>query len=301
MLSKVKHYDNRFSSSTNKADINLLMSALVNELSKQHRSIEVLETSPSGTLGIFFILFIDSKKKFVKTHLQGLSYKENLEKEISILSFLYKDLLAVERLELLINGEESTFLVMDYLDIIENQVIDIQTIDNCIFDYNKALRDNMEYYKKIEVNYSFNDIITEGYKSINLFHEKNILSYEVIKKCEEAINFLQTEKSKYTPILCHGDLSNVNVLTRANRFYVIDWEDAFWGFQNYDFLYWLTFFSQRKYYSRNVFKDRNIDITFGKSTMALIVLIKSALSYTRKDYGKNSISFDDRLNEIFNI
>lgn len=297
MLSKVKHFNN-VNHTFNKADTTNLVSALIKELENNNEKIRLIEANAGGTLGIFFIAEINGNKKFVKTHLNGEEYRNNLIKEINILSVVYGDKLKIDRKDIECQGRIQTFLIMDYLDK-PSVLIDINIVENCIQYCNNKLANYSDNDRII--NYTFDNVIEEGKKSVKLLFEANKISDDVKKKCEDAINIIEGKKSYYKPIISHGDLSNVNVLEHNGELIVIDWEDALWAFDQYDFLYWLTFYSQRKYYSTNVFKSRNIDENWGKCVMALIVLVKSALSYKRNSYLNNSISFEERLNEIFQI
>lgn len=297
MLSKVKHFNN-VNYTFNKADTTNLVSALIKEFENNNEKIRLIEANAGGTLGIFFIAEINGNKKFVKTHLNGEEYRNNLIKEINILSVVYGDKLKIDRKDIECQGRIQTFLIMDYLDK-PSVLIDINVVENCIQYCNNKLANYSDNDRII--NYTFDNVIEEGKKSVKLLFEANKISDDVKKKCEDAINIIEGKKSYYKPIISHGDLSNVNVLEHNGELIVIDWEDALWAFDQYDFLYWLTFYSQRKYYSTNVFKSRNIDENWGKCVMVLIVLVKSALSYKRNSYLNNSISFEERLNEIFQI
>ena len=85
------------------------------------------------------------------------------------------------------------------------------------------------------------------------------------------------------------------------RFYALDWEDALWGYQGYDILYWLTFYSQRKYYDKDLFRRIKIDKQFGKDMMILILLVKSYLSYRNGTYLSNKLSINDRISEVIQL
>ena len=82
---------------------------------------------------------------------------------------------------------------------------------------------------------------------------------------------------------------------------VIDWEDSLMAFGEYDYLYWLTFFSQRKYYSPALLENHDIDKVWGTDIMALITLVKSKMSYQNQSYKNNKISFQERIDEIYKM
>lgn len=298
MLSKVKHFNNQYLFST-KVDTAKLVSALVDDLKKQIDKVTIEETTQVGTLGVFFTIYINGNKKFVKTHLKGDEYRKNLIKEIDILITLYSDMLSIERKDIFIEDFNYTFLIMDFLDK-PISTIDIDIIESCIKNYNQRLG-NLDSYKNVDLNYSIEDVIKEGFHSLNILNDSGMITKNMKNQCEDAIHGIELNINNFVPMVCHGDLSNANILQLDGNLIVIDWEDALFAFENYDFLYWLTFYTQRKYYSKSLLCNRNIDLNWAKSVMALIVTVKSALSYTRGNYLGNSIPFEDRLLEIFQI
>ena len=82
---------------------------------------------------------------------------------------------------------------------------------------------------------------------------------------------------------------------------VIDWEDAFLGFEGYDFLYWLTFFKNRKFYSRDMFDLTEFGCELGSAIMVLILVLKSELALSSGEYDVHSMSINDRLLEVINL
>ena len=80
--------------------------------------------------------------------------------------------------------------------------------------------------------------------------------------------------------------------------FVVDWEDALLAYPEYDILYWLTFYSQRRYYSCHLFEDIGVDKQYGKDIMVMILLIKCYLSFVNESYKKNKLSINYRIDEI---
>ena len=102
-------------------------------------------------------------------------------------------------------------------------------------------------------------------------------------------------------ILCHGDLSNVNMLQRNGKAYIVDWEDAIWGVRGYDFLYWLTFMDQRTYMRKDTLQALGLCTERSKFILCFIILMKSYVSYKNKSYLNNKVTFSRRLQEAMDV
>ena len=93
MLSKyvaLQGYSNNFK----KIDINCYISAFLSNLNTKYENVTMKQTYPQwGTLGVFFELNINGKRKFVKTHLYGSEYRKNIIREIQIISIVYGDII----------------------------------------------------------------------------------------------------------------------------------------------------------------------------------------------------------------
>jgi 5-methylthioribose kinase len=99
--------------------------------------------------------------------------------------------------------------------------------------------------------------------------------------------------------LCHGDLGPENIMCQSDaRPVVIDWEDAFWGVEGYDYLYWLTFLRNRKYYTQDVLGRTSLGKEIEISILLLIVVLKSELSLRMDPKMTRQLSFEQRITEI---
>ena len=111
----------------------------------------------------------------------------------------------------------------------------------------------------------------------------------------------QKSATDFTSVLCHGDFSPANLVGNGPALTVIDWEDAFWGIEGYDFLYWMTFFENRKYLSQDIFSVTPWDKPTDIAILLLIIVVKSHISLLSKDYMTYSLTFEQRLNEILSL
>lgn len=228
-----------------KGDIRPFADVLLKRLQLKYSQVELAEIQPGGTLGIFFEAFLDGKKQFIKTHPFGRVYQENILKEIEIMSSIYGNRLQIERETIEISNQVLTFMQMDYL---QTSVQRLEPIDiyNCTIDYQKQLSEF-----RYDVKYKFGEVIKAGWDSRNYLYAEGCLSKVVYGQLEEAISYVEKTFRLLPQAICHGDLSQKNIMYKENgEIVVIDWEDALVAFPEYDFLLWLTFFPQRQYYKK---------------------------------------------------
>lgn len=295
MLSKYYHLKQN-NVEASKVDMSIFMSALVANLKEKYEDVKIERTFPGGTLGIFFELYINGTKKFVKTHQCGDNYKENLLYEIEIITLLYRDIVEVERIDIELEKIQMTFMVMDYLFPSKSPI----SIEN-IKEYIQYFQQNLPP-EKITAKYHFSQIINAGKESLETLFALGFFNKEFYLRCNESIQRIIYNKKSKMSVINHGDLSNVNIMYTSNfNPVIIDWEDSIYAFPEYDYLYWLTFFSQRKYYSSNLFNETNIEKIWGIDIMVLITIIKCKMSYQNNSYQNNHISFCQRISEIYKI
>lgn len=292
MLSKLHYFATNNEVSI---DMGLLMSILTTKLQSKHNHVRVESCRPGGTLGLFFYAVVDGQRKFVKTHLPGGFHRENLVKEISIISILYSDVLTIERLDCSVDADTHVFLVMDQLEAMREQP-SVATIKEITNSHKKKLSKFSRSGQDIVTRYTFFQLCEEAVRAIKYLFNHELISRDTSTRSIECIEVL---RSKPLPLyLGHGDLSNKNIMMKGERPVVIDWEDAMWTIENYDLYYWLTFFDQRRFYSVEQLSRYNIDITECVSCMVTVTILKCYLSYLNGTYKNNSSSFDQRLQEM---
>lgn len=270
------------------------ISALNQNIREMYRKDAVIERiNPGGTLGVFYQAMIDGKKKFIKTHIKGEMYRQNLSKEIELMKALYGNVLDISSFTINYNDVSREFMVMDYLDSQQSKAYGMDFVRNIIENNSVELAS----VSSDLVNYNVDDLYNAAVKSYEIMSEADLLSLDLSLWCEKAIKRLEGYGS-YNRVLCHGDLSNVNIMSWKDLMIVIDWEDALFAYPEYDLLYWLTFYSQRRYYNCHLFEDIGVGEQYGKDIMVMILLIKSYISYANKSYKKNRLSINDRINEV---
>lgn len=286
MLSKF-YYE---SSNERKQADTLDVSALANRIKDIYlfKSVTVERIFPGGTLGIFFKATVDGRQFFIKTCAADEMSRHNLHKEAEIMKVLYGDTLNANYF-VHCNKE---FIIMDFVDT-KNTAYEMDLVSELIRNYNLKLTDIAPDI----INYNLEDLHHAASYSFDVLSNANLLSAEVGLWWERIFEEIK-EYDDGTRIICHGDLSNVNITDWNGDVLVLDWEDAMMAYPQYDILYWLTFYSQRKYYSCHLLNDIGVEVSFGKNVMAMILLIKCYLSYRNKSFLNNKLSINDRINEI---
>ncbi|MDR3259591.1 MAG: phosphotransferase [Fusobacteriaceae bacterium] len=256
--------------------------------------------SIGGTLGIFFLLSTKDKKLFIKTHQNTQECKNNLNKEYDIMFALYSNIFYIENQCFIVNDSVYYCIIMDYLEQYTDE-INCSLSQSIIDEYGRKLSKSFIERMNLKKIYTFFDVIDQSEKSLDYLKINNILSSKVVKQCQNSLKRVKKDVNVNKFTICHGDLSSVNIMVYANKEILIDWEDTMLGPSNYDFYYWLTFFSQRKYYNRSYLESIRNDLDNGKDLMIIILLVKSMLSHINKSYLKNTLSIEERFDEVFEI
>lgn len=250
-----------------------------------------------GTLGVFFRAVADGKSYFIKTCMDDEMCRINLHKEAEIMKILYGSPLNAGSFfagsfSVGFNGVFKEFIIMDYMDA-ENGEYEMECVAGAIKRYNAELAGKVRDI----VNYNTDDIYRAASVSLDVLGRTGLLSRETCRWCEKALKRVE-RYGENGVTLCHGDLGNANILTSEGNTVVLDWEDAVLAYREYDILYWLTFYSQRKFYGSRLFEDIGVQRQYGQDIMVLVLLVKCFLSYRDKSYAGNRLGMNDRINEI---
>ena len=257
---------------------------------------DVKAIRPGGTLGLFYEGTLDHNKVFIKTHQPNIEAKKNINKEINIMQSLYSEHMDVRRFCFETYYGEQVFMVMPYLDR-NNCDCGIEDIIRIISEYSSRMlgKENV-----VGVNYTVKDFLNAA-----ILANDEVFKFGLINL--ETYNYIASACKRYEDYvedricICHGDLSNPNIFSYKGDFKALDWEDAMLNVPQYDLLYWLTFFSQRKYYNSMLFDDIKIDSTFGKDIMVMVLAVKSYLSVKNGRYMNFALTIQERINELISI
>lgn len=234
-----------------------------------------------------------NNRTFLKANVPGKDDKAVLRKEYEIYLRLYHDVVI------------GFYDISDELGIMEMREL-IPCKVSCSVEYARALiesntvrlnglqlPDNSIYDISRVLNISRREIVT--LKQQNLLSSSYDLAQELLNELDDRIRYMPR-------IMCHGDYGDTNVLEdRCGHPIIIDWEDAFWGVRSYDYLYWLSFFSHRHYYSTHLFGKDQYERRINISILVMVLIIKEAMSFYTGEYKRHRMTTDERVAEILDL
>lgn len=296
MLSKLRSFASLSDEDIRSRREGISPQSLLSAFDKQYGVIERIN---SGTLSASFVAHANKNNVFLKTYIAPHG-RATLEREARFLGALYSDSFSLEFRQLYEPDSNRLWLMMPVFEkncraLHSREIVhllndlDLQSLSESnpgIVDVNK---DNI------------NALIDLGKTAHENLSYQGILNREVQTVTLAALNFLDREISGVQPTLCHGDLSPYNIMRYNTVPILIDWEDAFFGVKDYDYLFWLTFFENRGLYRANPLQHISIDRQVAKALLVMIVLLKCELAWRRNNWHQNSLGFNDRILEISNL
>lgn len=250
-----------------------------------------------GTLGVGFQVEIDGHPRYLKTYVSD-GKGDTLTKEHQILALLYSDSLHTQLIEVTEPATTRLWLVMDILAPLHRNPTPSEVL--AVVDAYSSVLGRVAVLPGDGWD-DFDVVVREGKRALETLSTNHFLSRSVELYCRESLVLLEREASGLPLCLCHGDLSSNNIMLGPAGLVAIDWEDAFWGIEGYDYLYWLTFLQNRSHVSQESLsrgpwsKEMNIAI------FLLIVLVKNEISFLSGKFKENAISFDERLMDAISL
>jgi hypothetical protein len=293
VLSKLRHFRSA------KADGNPLNSfdgkaALANLEHRYGSRLQHARAIEGGTLGAGFLGRLDARDVFIKTH-RVASAKTTLRKEFALLNRAYASL----GTECIATGDPHTqrlWLITEALQPPAERATPGQVLDVI-----SAFQDALTASKcciNDTVQEDLADLLEAAERSLSAMSATKLLGSDVARRVDGALNPLRQQFAQLPRCVCHGDLSPANLLCHGHQLVAIDWEDAFLGVAGYDYLYWLTFMSNRHQLQPEVFGQTALGKPLEIALLLLIVVIKCEISRCDGNHVQNTLSFDDRLSEI---
>ena len=301
MLNKLNFYRNRF---FNQVEVGQPVQAeygdnIITVLSSSLKKLGLrgnIEPVTGGTLGITYSVALENNQSiFLKTHLAGEKYQLALKKEYQLLNIIYNGEIYLQEVT---KGNQTVLLeekmLIPQMEITPEIALSmIQSYQSKLQCLNETLTPEC---------YGIEDIIDAAAIELTVLMNQGLLSAETSEKIANLIKYVKTVIVKLPRCICHGDFGDKNIMqTETGNLIAIDWEDAFWGIPEYDYLYWLTFFGHRKYYCESVFTMVNSDTDLIKGILMIILVIKSAISYYSGSYLRNSLTTEQRMEEILHL
>ena len=250
-----------------------------------------------GTSGLSFIGNLDGQRRFFKTY-SNESGRDSLLRECTILEMVSPQLephlikldqSAVSRVWLHTKVLDAAFAATpkEIIGLIHNYQVQLEKCDLTTVDLSRD--PNITY------------LVTQAELALAELAEGNFLAASTIDVVRSSIDRLRTIIQSDNFQLCHGDLGPKNILRDGSTPIAIDWEDAFFGIPGYDYLYWLTFYENRKWLQPEYLKVTGLAIADEIAVMIVIVLLKSVISVRNGSHSRNALSINDRITEVFAI
>ncbi|MFY9138697.1 aminoglycoside phosphotransferase family protein [Zwartia sp.] len=297
MLSKLRHfaYDRR----EQRLDTHLDESQLSLLLQEHNIFASSIRRINGGTLGLSYSLQIDGRPKVLKTHFSAVG-RQNIEKEIRLLRVLYVGESEMSRLELTSDQLVRVALLMDEFKYPQHELEPSQII-SLTAQYTAQFKCNATP-DVIATKDTMSTLFAEGVASLARLYANQAISPAIHAAVEKNFSILSEHIDGLPVALCHGDLGPENIMCQTDsKPVVIDWEDAFWGVEGYDYLYWLTFLRNRKYYAQDVLGKTSLGKEIELAILVLIVVLKSELSLRMDPQMNRQLSFDQRITEILEL
>ncbi len=303
MLSKIIHHENY----VNLQDIDgeLLYNAVRKYFYDfKGKEINIYDGGVKGTLGVVFSIEIEGKSFFAKTHKPSVFHRNNLDKEYFLLKNIYDRELYLEKISIILLGEVYHVLIMDRLqvnnstDSINDKIAYIESTLCEINKLNTVQKITSHSFFTPEFRFSF--LYGKAISSLEYLHQHSLIKSSLCNKIHRVFDYYKTH-SNWEQVLCHGDLSNPNIMVKDGLLFILDWEDAFPGSLKYDLSYWLTFMDQRKYYQHEIVKDliKNDDEIF--FYMIMVLVLKGYLSILDGSIFQHKITIHERIEEILEL
>lgn len=300
MLDKLEYFKAKSNTHTSVADAATEASDIAGLLKRLYSKMgyEVtLKPAGQGTLGITFLCIgLPKGPCFIKTHLPGEErYRACLEKEYQLLKVTGNAVLHVKQICFPLKNEKQLCLQMDLLD--DSREVNPVSVCDIIKHYQKQIAG-----VEITGMYDLEAVLTAAESELEILHDNSHFSDKTYIKTKRYLTFLHNELPHIERCICHGDLSDRNIMVNKKDIpVVIDWEDAFWGCAEYDYLYWLTFFNHRKFYDQRVFSLMGTESNRSRAIVTMIIIVKCAISFYSGSYQQNSLTMENRLCEVWSF
>lgn len=257
----------------------------------------VCEPTQSGTFGVSYICRdVAGNSFFAKTHLPMQRYKDALRMEYMLFNAANPDYQSHSSLVELSSGQ--TVFLMKLLGKGSRVNLTPERTLELIASYHEKLAG----LPRPGESYDLEALCEEAREDLVMMLQKEIITKKLYKYAWQRLDFLIAVLPEMPRCICHGDLSDQNILFDSDgRPVVIDWEDAFWGIEGYDYINWITFFNHRKFYCKDIFLPSGLDRELVLSLLVLILILKSAISYLNGSFRTNTMGIEERIWEIVTV
>ena len=292
MLSKLRYEDVVFSKDVMSDS---LKSVLISSLLE--KGLEELKIFNRGTSGLCLVGDLQGQTRFFKTYLNSAGQKL-LKREAALLEATSGKRTDVCILTVGSGDKVQTWLHMKLLRPCDN--LPPEKVRGLVAGYEQALH-SFSQDDLIPETDSTALLLREAQVGLETLADQELISQSLHIQVLACLEQIEIHCSEWPKQLCHGDLGSANIMADIDGSVAIDWEDAFWGVAGYDYLYWLTFFNNRRWLSSEYLGYTGLGLYNEVALMVMILILKSFLSLRNGSYIKNCMSFDQRIREVLDI
>lgn len=294
MLSKLKHDGPKVRESSMK-EVASIMADLQSAFGADLTELRPIE---GGTLGLCFAGRLRGTVRFFKSHVLP-SGCATLVREREFLQITAPSI--NPELVALSGGRESERLWLHLAWLERSSDVVPSSVRAVVKSYEDSLVSNNEAAKLVPRTDDLCHLVSEARLALEVLSEDGFLTSAIRQRALQCINRAAEIGARHPACLCHGDLSPANILTDGKALIALDWEDVFWGVSGYDYLYWLTFFSNRKWLLPESLGHTALTRSEEVSLMIVVLILKSFISVRNGQHKHNSLSVDQRLSEVLNL
>lgn len=250
-----------------------------------------------GTVSICFTGELEGRVRFFKT-LVGRRASETLKLEAELLQATTGERTSALLIQGTHGGRVQQWLQMAMLEA--SPEVSGSAVLEMVNSYETLLR-GTQYEAVVPQERDIRVVLHEAKQAVCELSEMGLLSEEAVRRMSRCVDRVQESSVKWTRQLCHGDLGPANIMRDRYGLVPVDWEDAIWAFPQYDYLYWLTFMKNRPLLNRRVLGITPLGPEREVAVMAMIIVLKSAISVRNKSYLHNTTSINDRVLEVMRL
>lgn len=250
---------------------------------------------PGGTLGVGFTASLSGSPRFFKTHALP-SGRQTLWREAAFLAATAGERVDVHKIDT--GSGARTWLHMALLRPCGN--LEPASMRDLVRAQG-ALLTSDELAPLVPKGDGLALLLAEAESALVELVARSSLSEGIRSRVAPCLDQLREDVAGWPRQLCHGDLGPANLMADAQGPVVVDWEDVFWGVEGYDYLYWLTFFDNRRWLRPEALGHTPWGRRAEVALMVMILVLKSWLSVRDGRQVHHRLGIDQRLQEVLDL
>jgi hypothetical protein len=239
------------------------------------------------------VLYLIDEKWVLKVPLFSSQSKQLFRLELSILEHFYADgPFFLEGMSTALKFSGISFKRLESSVLSAKQAFDLQR------KFHTFTPNSGELLRSGVQNRDISELIRQSIHAADYFCQKELFSADFRQSIQLRIDDLDSWLKTQPRVFCHGDFGPQNIYSYNKEFIALDWEDSFFGIQDYDFLYWLTFLSNTKLVSIENLRLSKIPIKRAVDLLFVIILLKEYSMHILGKYNSERISPIERMNTL---